>query len=990
MSKILEAIDKLASQKYPGGWDNPAIKQFIQTGDEQLLKSIPPALNHWVYELRSALPNPDSWNDEAARVLKLAYAKGIKSLLADWIGRFARYSSALWDQFDAAIDILISVGLSDAEVRQMLIECTIWDAHSRTPTPAGHLVLLGSDQELIAGMKQRCYEAQLPALLANAAPDRLDLMIADGLTFSYPYSAYSAMAKANPERFAIDAFKQVNKLHPAERLSLSITLAELLPSTYLNHALEVAVDYLNSYQADDPNSRVACEFLITQNHPDAFKLTFDWMARFRDANSWNAPHQRELILKNAREQHPEMVLPMAQACARCKTPNVVLLGLKWWREEGIGTGADAYHEAVKRLLTHADPAAVVSGISEARAFDLSRTQNDLWPLMQHKSRPVRGAAARALAGLGYAEASEKVLKLLEHKKAEVRQAAVMLLSQTAAAEALKDLKQRLDVEENDDVRDDILLALERAGSGAALSPEEQQARIAKTLSKTKAAPATWINAEALSFKRRDGSALSADEVLYLLIRQSRCKEMRADLEAKPLYAALDRAACADSALALLQAFLGSPQDAADRWVMVVAALTGDDRLVPVLRKAILDWADNSRGKLAEYAAQALALLGTEAALMVVDSLSVRFRSKNKNIGQAAADAFTAAAEARGVTVEELGDLVVPWLGFEPGKPRLIETSKGQVEARIDAELKLAFRDVKSGKAMSKLPAGASAELQAEFKTLAATLKEAVKAQMLRIETLLVRQFRWPVDRWQQLYLAHPLLRPFTQRLVWGWRDAAGELRTTFRALDDASLSDVEDNAVTLPAEGSVSLVHPLDLSDEARAAWIQHLVDYDVIPPFAQLDRPVIRCKPEEAGMKFGKQVEGADVNAMTFRSRAEKLGWSRGSVCDAGGVTAYRKIYSGAGVEAFLGLEGMYVGIGMDESIKLGDVFFVKTGSVQVGSYVYDEPSKDDDPRLIAFADVPILPFSETMGDLMKIVGRVSNSSEANNSSEGENAPQS
>ena len=195
--------------------------------------------------------------------------------------------------------------------------------------------------------------------------------------------------------------------------------------------------------------------------------------------------------------------------------------------------------------------------------------------------------------------------------------------------------------------------------------------------------------------------------------------------------------------------------------MALAALTGDDRLVPVLRKAILEWAEKSRGKLAEYAAQALALLGTEAALMVVDSLSVRFRSKNKNIGQAAADAFAAAAEARGVTVEELGDLVVPWLGFEAGKPRIIETTKGSVEARIDSAMKLVFRDVKTGKAMSKL-AGASAEVQAEFKMLAGTLKEAVKAQLLRIETLLVRQFRWPVARWRELYLTHPLLRPFTQ------------------------------------------------------------------------------------------------------------------------------------------------------------------------------------------------------------------------------------
>jgi hypothetical protein len=125
--------------------------------------------------------------------------------------------------------------------------------------------------------------------------------------------------------------------------------------------------------------------------------------------------------------------------------------------------------------------------------------------------------------------------------------------------------------------------------------------------------------------------------------------------------------------------------------------------------------------------------------------------------------------------------------------------------------------------------------------------------------------------------------------------------------------------------------------------------------------------------MKFGKHVDGTDLNALTFRGRAEKLGWSRGSVCDAGCVTAYRKIYSGAGVEAFLNIDGMYVGIGMEETIKLCEVFFVKAGSVQIGSYVYDEPRTENDPRLIAFADVPAVPFSETMGDLMKIAGKPS-----------------
>ena len=71
----------------------------------------------------------------------------------------------------------------------------------------------------------------------------------------------------------------------------------------------------------------------------------------------------------------------------------------------------------------------------------------------------------------------------------------------------------------------------------------------------------------------------------------------------------------------------------------------------------------------------------------------------------------------------------------------------------------------------------------------------------------------------------------------------------------------------------------------------------------------------------------------MTFRGHAEKLGWTRGSVTDGGGVDTYRKVFLGAGVEAYLGLEGQYIGIGMDDSIQLDRFCFVKGGTVEVGS---------------------------------------------------------
>ena len=65
-----------------------------------------------------------------------------------------------------------------------------------------------------------------------------------------------------------------------------------------------------------------------------------------------------------------------------------------------------------------------------------------------------------------------------------------------------------------------------------------------------------------------------------------------------------------------------------------------------------------------------------------------------------------------------------------------------------------------------------------------------------------------------------------------------------------------------------------------------------------------------------------------------------------------------------------MYIGIDMYSGIKLGRFCFVKSGSVSSGSYVYDEPRDERDPRLLSFAEVPPIVFSETLGDLARIAG--------------------
>jgi hypothetical protein len=609
----------------------------------------------------------------------------------------------------------------------------------------------------------------------------------------------------------------------------------------------------------------------------------------------------------------------------------------------------------------------------------------LWKLFEHKSKPVRQAAARALAKTGKS-AVAKASELLLAKKAAIRSAAVTLLAIAESPMAAKALEARVDDETDEEVRDQILLALEQVweAQGKKISRAQIDRRIERAQDNLQTPIAKWLNEKKLpplAFAGKPAGKLAPQAVRYLLYRQSRAKNIRADVEAKPLFAMIDRKTSGEFALKVLEMFCGSDMAAEDRWALTVAGLLGDDRIVPPLMQQIRKWIDNNRGKLAEYAAQALALLGGDVALCAVDSLSIRYRSKQKNVGKAAAEAFAEAAERMGLSVDELGDRVVPWLGFEPGQPRLIAEGDKRIEIRIGTDLKLDLRDLAKDKKIGSLPGGISAAVKAEFKDLGVTLREILKGQLPRLENLMVRQYRWPVSKWSELYLVHPILFPFTTRLAWGLYGGDGKLQKLFRALEDRTLTNDNDDSVDLPLKekhekhgATIGIVHPLELSGEQRQAWMSHLADYNVESPFLQMERPVVYPAADEVDMKFSSKFAGTDLNGLTFKGRAERLGWHRGSVIDGGGIACYCKSFPGAGADALLSLDGMYIGIDMYTSVKLERLCFVKAGSVKFASYVYDEPSEAQDERLIAFGQVPPIVFSETLGDLEKIAGKKGN----------------
>jgi hypothetical protein len=992
MATLVEVLTQLSLRHSKADyWGNPFWLAWIKTGQEDP-KVKAPKMPNWIWvpsDLSDAFPLPSAADEQMERFLGACRHAGMYDVPAGWLWKI-RSRPDLADELPLAMATLQRVGCEPSLIARLIANQLPCVTPGSTEIPPGGRALLAMSDEVLAGLYRSFGRLKEPPkevgeLFLRVDPERRHRILSAVVRLPdierIGADHWLIALSKDPARFTGVADEATQRLaDPWQSFRLAAALAEVDPSRFGKRAEEKGLAMLASQNRKDDgeiteDQRTAGVWLATHRWPAPREALEQILRAPLKCGAWRRPtvaQWRIDLVDAAVAKAGRDARSVVEAAFAADLPEVHVQALIAWGKVRTPEDAGWIRERFSALKASSEGGLVAKAVRLGMQQFPDVIEEQVWECLAHKSRPVRDMAATSLAKLGGSRL-ERAAGLWSAKRADVRLAAVAWLQALGSPEAVAELKGRLEKESDDSVRDAILLALEKLGAGGeGISPAEMKERIARCLAKAGPSPASWLDVKQLPLpKYSDGKPVDVDTLRYLLFRQSRVKEMRADIEARPLLSRIDRSTSGDLALAVLKAYFASDCDADDRWALAFAALLGDGRLVPVLSRQIREWADAMRGKLAEYGVQALALMGSDAALLAVDAMTIRYRSKNKNIGKAASDAFAEAARVRGLTVEELGDLVVPWLGFEPGQTRIVDAGKTRIEVRLTPDFKLAFRDAATGKKVAKIPDSAPEELKAEFKEITAGLKEAVKSQLLRMETLMVRQFRWSAARWRELFLLHPLLFPFAQRLVWGAYDAKGALTATFRALEDRTLTDVADDPAELEATVTVGILHPLELEAAQRTAWVKHLADYDVEPPFAQLERPVVLVEPPDAGRLMGDRYAGTTLNGMTFKGRAERLGWTRGSVCDAGGINFYLKTFPSAGVDVFVGTEGMFVGMDMESEVTLGKVFFVRHASVAIGSYVYDEPGDESDPRLVAFGEVPVIAYSEAIGDLGKISGK-------------------
>jgi len=377
-----------------------------------------------------------------------------------------------------------------------------------------------------------------------------------------------------------------------------------------------------------------------------------------------------------------------------------------------------------------------------------------------------------------------------------------------------------------------------------------------------------------------------------------------------------KTACTPDSLAafawdLFEAWNAAATPSKEAWAFQALGLLGNDETARRLTPLIRAWPSEGASARAATGLDLLAAIGSDVALMHLNGIAERVKSKP--LQEKARAKIAAVAEALELSPAELADRLIPELDLDEAGGLTLDFGPRQFTLRFDEALKPLVLDV-AGHRLKDLPAARqdddaekSAAAIARFKQIKKDVKTVAAQQLPRLEQALVQQRRWHAASFAALFQRHGLMRHLAARLLWGVFDEAGTLQAAFRIAEDWSLADAQDQLFTLPEGAQVGPVHPLDLSAEALAQWSQLFADYEILQPFQQLGRAHYRPAPEllqgsEHREALGRKIKSASLLGLI------KRGWEAGEPEHAGRVSDFSRSLTG-GFTLFLGIEpGMYI----------------------------------------------------------------------------------
>jgi hypothetical protein len=292
--------------------------------------------------------------------------------------------------------------------------------------------------------------------------------------------------------------------------------------------------------------------------------------------------------------------------------------------------------------------------------------------------------------------------------------------------------------------------------------------------------------------------------------------------------------------------------------------------------------------------QALAWVDHPSATQVVLSVANRFRTKG--IQEEAMRQCQLLAERKGWTLDELADRTIPTSGLDEDGAMELDYGARKFTARLSEEMTLMLTN-QAEKTIASLPdanqsddADKVKQAKAMLSASRKELKSVLNMQKERLYEALCTQRFWRFEDWDTYLRKHPIVGRYCQRLVWVVCEE-NKVKGSFRPLADGTLTDHNDEEVSLDARATIRLAHNEVLGAEDRNAWLGHFSDYKVEPLIQQFGKPAFALKEEDRETTEIKEFLGHVVKAFSLRNRLTRLGYTRGQLKMAAGFLITTRI---------------------------------------------------------------------------------------------------
>lgn len=649
-----------------------------------------------------------------------------------------------------------------------------------------------------------------------------------------------------------------------------------------------------------------------------------------------------------------------------KRPALEALCIEFLMQKREEWGSARWDEAMKEAL---DKSRSVTGCCLCLQVleNYGDTYQDLiFSCAANSKKKIREQAVKAC--IGHRDWEDKLLELLDSKKLKEREFALFVLEEWGDVSDRERVRAVLEKEKNQKLKERFLEFLEDLEKEGAMSKglERMAFGMIKGAKKRKV---EWVLELSLpEVHDKDGNLLPAEYPLSILALYAdmETETLGRSKEANKLVEPLEKEEFFDYIQGLYDGYLKAGAEAKKRWVLYAYAFHGREEAITVLQKQLSIWADNARGAMAAEAVRAIALNGSQKALLMVDQMSRKHKSRQ--VKNAAAAALSEAAEVLKISKEELEDQIVPDLGFDKNGERIFDYGTRSFRVWI-YELELEVYD-EHNKPRKNLPAPGKKDEEEkakaayeEFKQLKKQLKTVVASQKIRLLQALRTARLWNATQWKNLFVQNPVMHQFAIGLIWGVYES-GELKVTFRYMGDGSFNTSKGEEYKLSDAGKIGLVHPLELSKEELEAWKEQLLDHEVGQPIEQLWRSVYQVKAEEKEKLAFDGFYGKTQLVISLSGKLLGAGWHRGEVLDAGFFENYYRRDGEYGAE--LTFSGCSVGYENPE-VTVYSLYFYQLDKVAEGSSSRDTFLKKYRCRL---EDVSARYFSEVILELTQVLG--------------------